>query len=1049
MGSTTGERVDVLVELSDPSDAAAAVVVSAAMQLFTVDDPVQVVLLVTDVDEPDEALGLLVQQLCLDGASGGSLPETVLLGAAEARARPAALHVVSGSTAVDAARAVALLTGLTQHLTPTPPDPELAGRLAALEGALLGARVDQRAARRDVPAALAIAQGLRRPTVALVFQHRSYWNAVATVASALAADERVDLLVVALDSDADGKGASTAAFLRDQGYQPVSADHLLAHLDDVDVVLFDNPYDEMRPPGLSAGALADRGVRLAAVPYGGGAIAGDLMDTLLWNLPLQQLAWRSYVPTDVHRQMYDRHCRTGSQQVRVVGSAKLDRLVVPEPSDVVDTWRAHAAGRPVVLWNPHFRLGAGGWSTFDTYFEPVLRWFMQHRDVVLLLRPHFRLFRDLAVTGGAEARVESTVRRLVAEHENLLLDEAPDYVPALTVADAMMSDLSSLAGEYLVTGRPLLYLHRADGPGPNAVGDFFSLMERADGWPELRSWLEQVRQGSAPLPDPAAVSAALGPVDGRAGARIADDLAGGLVALLAPAPSVPPALEGVTVTSVVLDEAGLTVHVGGTGLTLCLQDGSRVTEQVAVVDGRAVLASYGSMLGGPVLPLPSGTYAVVARRGAERLPLRLAAEALCADQQTWRDERCAVRVLAATADALSLVVDVPVERDRDGVRVVEQATYPAARSQPLEHAVLFSSYSGTATACSPRALDTALREAGHDAIRYWVVADLSVAVPEGAIAVVRGSKEHYERAATARWVVDNEAMPPWLRKRPGQVLVQTWHGTPLKRLRWDLHEVSPRDPEHMREADRDAGEWDVVLSPNPHSSEVLRRAFRVQGEVLELGYPRNDVLADPLRRAAAGEQARRRLGIAPDAPVLLHAPTWRDGGLRRAARSGGWSYGATWEAQPMLDPSSLRDALGEDGVVLYRGHRFVAGTSGGVPTPFVDVTWYPDMGELLAAADLLVTDYSSSLFDFALTGRPMAFFAYDLEDYRDRQRGLYQDMADLPGPVLRTAEDVSAVVAAHEDLPVAGDAAYDAFVCRFAPWDDGHAAERVVQAVFG
>lgn len=523
-------RRSVVIEITDPTEGAAAVVLSAAMQLFSPADPVEVVLFITGVDEPDEHVGALVQQLCLDGATG-ELPETVLLGCSAAEALDAVLQVRTGTTAGDAARAAALLGGLTQVLLPRD---DLAPTVARLEGQLLRAEVVKRHATRDPRAAVAIDRGLRRPTVAVLFQHRSYWNAVATVVEALQRDPRIDLLIVALDSEADGKRASTAEFLHERGLRPVSAQHLIDTLDDVDVVLLDNPYDETRPAALSAGALAERGVRLAAVPYGYGAIGGDFMDTLLWNLPLQQLAWRSYVPVDSHRAMYEQHCRTGSGHVRVVGSAKLDRLVNPVDSPQVHELRALAGDRPIVLWNPHFRMGAGGWSTFDTYFEPMLQWFMSHPQVVLLLRPHFRLFRDLAVKGGSEAKVEAMVRRLVVEHENLVLDETPDYVPALTVADAMMSDLSSLATEYLVTTRPLLYLHRADGPGPNAVGEHFDLMETARCWDDVHGWLGRVRTGRAARPDADLVRGHLGQVDGHAGERIAASLVNDLFVALVP-----------------------------------------------------------------------------------------------------------------------------------------------------------------------------------------------------------------------------------------------------------------------------------------------------------------------------------------------------------------------------------------------------------------------------------------------------------------------------------------------------------------------------------
>lgn len=995
------------IALTDPTEGAAAVVVSAAMQLFS-GTPVPVVLFVPGVDDVPEELGALVQALCRDGAVG-DLPETLLLGEAEARSLDAGVEVASGRTAADAAASCALLAAFAQQLV---------SPVAALEAQALRAEVMQRWTARDARSAAAIARGERPVRVALLFQHRAYWNAVATVVEALQADPRAELVVAALDSEADGTGASTAAFLRSVGVLPISADGLVAMLDDVDVVVFDNPYDEMRPEPLTAASLARRGVRTAVVPYGGGAIGGELMDTLLWNLPLMQLAWRSYVPTQDHVAMYDRHCRTGSAHVRVAGNAKLDRLLSAE--------KPHNR-KPVVLWNPHFRIGEGGWSTFDLWFEPVLRWFMAHPDVTLLLRPHFRLWRDLAARGGVEAKVEETVRRLASEHKNIVLDDSPDYVASLARADALMSDLSSLATEFLALGRPLLYLHRADGPGPNAVGDGFDRMTRAETWDEIEAWLGAVRRGTAPVPE----AGDLGPLDGRSGARIADDLVTSLVAALVHEPS--SSERAAVVTDVAVGPAGVTVQVDGAA-RVGWASGQVSGPLVEVGPSGAVLPWTASFFGASSAPLPSGTYRLV----AEGARVEVAPKVWERAGLSWRDETCAVTVAVGGTDALELVVAPPVDRDTDRQTRVQRVAYRPAGQQPLEDSVVFTSYNGTAVACSPRALDRELVSSGLK--RYWVVQDLSVAVPDGAVPVVQGSKEHYEAVARARFVVDNEAMPSWLDKRPGQVLLQTWHGTPLKKLRWDLHEVSPRDPSFMAEADRDAASWDFVLSPNPLSTEVLQRGFRVRGEVLELGYPRNDALFDPSLRAAV----RARLGLRDDQRVVLHAPTWRDNAVRRSSRSGSWSYGATWSPQPVLDPA----LLGADDVLLYRGHRYVASTAAELRVPGVlDVSRYPDMTDLLAAADVLVTDYSSSMFDFALTGRPMVFFCPDLEAYRGSVRGHYFAMEDVvPGPVVSSTLDVAAALTMQ--LPVRGVPVYDAFVDRFGPWEDGGAARRVVERVF-
>jgi CDP-glycerol glycerophosphotransferase len=212
--------------------------------------------------------------------------------------------------------------------------------------------------------------------------------------------------------------------------------------------------------------------------------------------------------------------------------------------------------------------------------------------------------------------------------------------------------------------------------------------------------------------------------------------------------------------------------------------------------------------------------------------------------------------------------------------------------------------------------------------------------------------------------------------------------------------------------------------------------------VVEQGYPRNDVF----RRDDAGDVARRvrrKLGIGPDATVVLYAPTFRDD---QPAGPNRFTF-----ALP-LDLDRFARELPDDTVLLLRMHVLVRG---GAPVPehladrVVDVSSYPEIQELYLASDVLVTDYSSVFFDYAALRRPMLFYAYDLEAYRDTLRGFYLDyLSDLPGPVLRTESEL---YDALRDLPGVVERygeRYDAFLRRFAPHDDGHAAERVVDVVF-
>jgi CDP-glycerol glycerophosphotransferase len=150
----------------------------------------------------------------------------------------------------------------------------------------------------------------------------------------------------------------------------------------------------------------------------------------------------------------------------------------------------------------------------------------------------------------------------------------------------------------------------------------------------------------------------------------------------------------------------------------------------------------------------------------------------------------------------------------------------------------------------------------------------------------------------------------------------------------------------------------------------------------------------------------------------------------------------------VLDASVLKAALGDDYAVLFRKHRKIVDALPDDPS-MVDVSSFPDATELLLAADVLVTDYSSAVFDFAVTGRPIVFFTPDLDDYRDEIRGFSIDFeADAPGPLLRTTEEV---VEALQGLDAVHDAyaeRYGRFVERYCPLSDGAAAARIVEAVF-
>lgn len=348
--------------------------------------------------------------------------------------------------------------------------------------------------------------------------------------------------------------------------------------------------------------------------------------------------------------------------------------------------------------------------------------------------------------------------------------------------------------------------------------------------------------------------------------------------------------------------------------------------------------------------------------------------------------------------------------------------------------IVYNSYNGR-YCDSPRTFYEALIEQRDPHEHVWLMdVDHKEFFPPGASVVPIYTPAAVQALESADLVVSNSHLEMDWRKRPGTIYVQTWHGTPLKRI----HADALWSPEGLLDhLSLDVDRWDVLLSPNSFSTTTLRQAFRWSGEVLETGYPRNDVLSS---RSAATirSRVRRELGIENGRIVVLYTPTWRDD--------------AFWDGDPAADPLALDVnrflcGLGEDHVLLLRLHYKLTDRLGPIDHPAVrDVSRYPDISDLYLACDLMVTDYSSTMFDFAVTGKPLLFYTYDMERYSKELRGFYFDLAaDPPGPLVSTTDalvrrirDIESVKAEHAD-------AYARFRDKFCHLDDGAATERILQ----
>ncbi len=383
------------------------------------------------------------------------------------------------------------------------------------------------------------------------------------------------------------------------------------------------------------------------------------------------------------------------------------------------------------------------------------------------------------------------------------------------------------------------------------------------------------------------------------------------------------------------------------------------------------------------------------------------------------------------------------ERGRIRRRLLRDVYYRAQRLLPVREQILFSSFHGKQCGDNPRAIADELRRRGDHTIALWAITDRSVPVPSGAQPVLIGTRAYFSALARSRYLIYNDHVPLPYRKRAGQRHVQTWHGTPLKRLGYDIG--TPSSASGVRYLDYMAGDvaqWDLLLSPNPFSTPIMRRAFRFTGEICETGYPRNDALLTVPPTTGAGAEIRARLGVRPGVKVAMYVPTWRDNQHDEAGR---------YLLDFRLDLAAAAERLAGEWVLLIRGHHLMAGgiQAAAIPGFTIDVTGYPDIGDLLRVTDALITDYSSVMFDFAPTGRPMLFFTYDLEQYRDQLRGFYFDFeADAPGPLLATSDQVVAALADIGSVAVAYSAAHAAFTARFCPLDDGKAAARACDRIF-
>lgn len=344
--------------------------------------------------------------------------------------------------------------------------------------------------------------------------------------------------------------------------------------------------------------------------------------------------------------------------------------------------------------------------------------------------------------------------------------------------------------------------------------------------------------------------------------------------------------------------------------------------------------------------------------------------------------------------------------------------------------IVFINFNGRGYGCNPKYIAQEILAQNLNLDLVWLVNDLNEPVPEGIRKVIFQSTRGLYEVATARVVVTNVKNDLCLVKKKKQYIIQTWHGSYSAKL-LEREAAGTLSEQYLKESRKNSKQTDLFLSNSRVLSECYQNAFWCDCEILECGFPRNDVLfhqSDEQKR-----MIRARLGVPEQAKLVMYAPTFRDDGSVDCYN---------------IDCRGILHALPgtEEWFLLIRLHPNVGDASNlfAFDDHILDATPYPDMQELLVVSDVLITDYSSTVFEFAALEKPSVIYAPDVDAYH-KMRGLKDDFYRMPYPVCRTNQELMEQLA--KLTPEYGKEKAAQFMTFFGGVDKGDASEQVVERI--
>lgn len=362
--------------------------------------------------------------------------------------------------------------------------------------------------------------------------------------------------------------------------------------------------------------------------------------------------------------------------------------------------------------------------------------------------------------------------------------------------------------------------------------------------------------------------------------------------------------------------------------------------------------------------------------------------------------------------------------------------------------ILFVAYHGRGYLCNPKYLHKYL--INNDKFKnykfIWAAKNpKSVKINNAKIVKYNGILYFYYLARSKYWII-NCKMPNYILKKEKQVYIQTWHGTPLKRLAHDInigrnatfYRTKVSKEQMTSSYDNDVKKYNYFISPNKFSTEKFKTSFRVsEDKIIETGYPRNDFLTNITEEEI--KELKKKYNIPINKKVILYAPTWRDDSFD--------SKGYIFELK--VDFKRWKEYLGDEYIVIFKPHYLIRNIYNNENDNFVyTIKEDEDINELYVISDILVTDYSSVFFDYAILKRPIYFYMYDLEQYRDKLRGFYLDInKDLPGDIITDELELLKKISNNEEYLNNNINKIQEFNKVYNNLQDGECCKRVIEKI--